>query len=329
MASINADLDLAQPIREQLRMDFVRVGVDRSVEDALAEVRQGCVGGRIVYFYVLDEQDRLVGVVPTRRLLLSEPTQPIRDIMIRDVVSVPLSATVRDACELFVQHRFLAMPVVDEDGRMVGVLDIELYTNEVSDLHRHTEAEDLFQLIGVRLANIESAGPWGAFQSRFPWLLCNVGGGLACAAVSGVFSDVLAKVVALAFFVPIVLALAESVSIQSLTLALQAQHGKRTRLRDLLAGVVRETPLGLLLGIGCALTVGIIVLPWQGAAVAACLVVSIVATVTVASLIGTMVPTILHSFERDPRVASGPITLAMTDVLTLTIYLGSATVAFF
>lgn len=328
MPTINANLDLAQPVQYQLRTDFVRVRADRTVEDALAEVRRDRVGGRIVYFYVLDDKDRLVGVVPTRRLLLSEPTRPIRDVMISEVVTVPLSATVRDACELFLQHRFLAMPVVDDAGHMAGVLDIELYTNEVGDLHRHTEAEDLFQLIGVRLASVEAAGPWGAFRSRFPWLLCNVGGGLACAAVSGVFSDVLAKVVALAFFVPIVLALAESVSIQSLTLALQAQHGKRTRLRDLLGGVIRETPLGVLLGVGCALTVGIIVLPWQGAAVAACLAGSITATVTLASLIGRTVPTLLHLFERDPRVASGPIALATTDILTLTIYLGSATAAF-
>jgi len=327
MTAITTDFDLAQPIQTQLRTDFVRVRVDRTVEEALAEVRRSHIGGRIVYFYVLDEQDRLVGVVPTRRLLLSEPTRSIRDIMISNVVTIPLSATVRDACELFVEHRFLAMPVVDHEGHMAGVLDIELYTKEVGDLHRHTEAEDLFQLIGVRLASVEAAGPWKAFRSRFPWLLCNVGGGLACAAVSGVFSDVLAKVVALAFFVPIVLALAESVSIQSLTLALQAQHGKRTRMRDLVAGVVRETPLGLLLGLGCALTVGVIVLPWQGLAVAACLIWSITATVALASLIGRTVPTILHLFERDPRVASGPITLATTDVMTLTIYLGTATLA--
>ena len=329
MTTINTELDLEQPIKSQLRTDFVRVRSDHSVEEALAEVRRGRIGGRIVYFYVLDENERLVGVVPTRRLLLSEPTRLIRDIMISDLVSLPVSATVREACELFVRHRFLAIPVVDKGERMVGVLDIELYTQEVSDLHRHTEAEDLFQLIGVRLASVDSAGPWMAFRSRFPWLLCNVGGGLACAAVSDVFSDVLAKVVALAFFVPIVLALAESVSIQSLTLALQAQHGKRTRLRDLIGGVLRETPLGFLLGIGCAVTVGIIVLPWQGAFCTACLVGSITATVTMASLIGTAVPTILHLFERDPRVASGPITLATTDVLTLTLYLGSATAAFF
>jgi magnesium transporter len=328
MPTINADLDLAQPIQTQIRTDFVRVRVDRTVGEALADVRSGHVGGRIVYFYVLDDKDRLVGVVPTRRLLLSEATRPIRDLMISNVVTVPLSATVGDACKLFVEHRFLAIPVVDGEGHMSGVLDIELYTNEVGELHRHTEAEDLFQLIGVRLASVDAAGPWRAFRSRFPWLLCNVGGGLACAAVSDVFSGVLAKVVALAFFVPIVLALAESVSIQSLTLALQEHHGKRTRLRDILRGIAIESPLGLMLGLGCAATVGIIVLPWQGSSVAACLVAGITATMALAALIGRSVPIILHLFERDPRVASGPITLATTDVLTLTIYLGLATLAF-
>ncbi|MDQ3331370.1 MAG: TerC/Alx family metal homeostasis membrane protein [Planctomycetota bacterium] len=133
------DVDLSQPITSHVRTDFVCVGEGHTVEQALDNVRKRQIGGRIVYFYVLDDDGRLRGVVPTRRLLLSEPDRRISDLMIRNLVTVPTTATVRDACELFLKHRFLALPVVDGDGRMAGVLDVELYTKEAGDLHRHIE----------------------------------------------------------------------------------------------------------------------------------------------------------------------------------------------
>jgi Mg/Co/Ni transporter MgtE len=88
----------------------------------------------VVYFYVVDLTGRLVGVVPTRKLLLSAPEVTVEDIMIRRLVKLPATATVRDACELFTLYRFLALPVVASNGRLLGVIDIELYTDELDQL---------------------------------------------------------------------------------------------------------------------------------------------------------------------------------------------------
>ena len=98
----------------------------------------------------MDDVDRLEGVVPTRRLLLSQPDAQIADLMVRDVVTVPSIATVRQACELFLAHRFLAFPVVHE-GRMIGIVDVELFAEGIDDLERTKQQEDLFQLMGVHL----------------------------------------------------------------------------------------------------------------------------------------------------------------------------------
>ncbi|HEV7279644.1 MAG TPA: magnesium transporter [Pirellulaceae bacterium] len=311
---------LHEPILDHTRRDFVRVREDQTVAQALESVRGSGAPGRIVYFYVLDAEERLLGVVPTRRLLLSPPDTLVRDVMISDVVVLAENATVRDACELFMRHRLLALPLVGEGNRMLGIVDVEVYTQEVGDLQRHTEAEDVFQLIGVRMSEALNSSLPLAFKSRFPWLMCNVGGGLACAIVSGFFAELLAEAVALAFFVPVVLALAESVSIQSLTLALQASHG-RVRRSVALWRIMREFPLGVLLGTACGVLVAIVAWPWKGPEIALCLILSIAISVGFAALFGQLAPTLLRIFRVDPRVASGPMALAATDVVTLTTYL--------
>jgi magnesium transporter len=308
------------------RTDFVRVSADQTVGEALAQVQQERVAGRIVYFYVVDGEGRLQGVVPTRRLLLSPPSTPVRDIMVRDVVTLPVNATVFDACELFILHRFLALPIVDYGGRIQGVIDVELYTNEISDLARREESEDVFQLIGVRLAEVRGRTIPAVFRQRFPWLLCNVGGGLLCAFLGGLFQSVLDKVIALALFIPVVLALAESVSVQTLTLTLQAQHGLRWRLMDFLRLLARETPIGVLLGAASGAVVALVAGVWQQRAdVAGTILASMTLAVGTAALFGLSVPAVLGAFRRDPKVASGPIVLAMTDTATMCYYLGLAT----
>src|SRR5215471_9047148 len=113
MTSVLRPIDLNDPVTRHVRRDFIQPE------------------GRIIYFYVVDDEGRLSGVVPTRRLLLSAPEAPLADIMVRQVVAIPATATVLDACEFFTLHRLLAFPVVDEQRRIVGLVDVEMYTDEL------------------------------------------------------------------------------------------------------------------------------------------------------------------------------------------------------
>lgn len=308
------------------RTDFVQISVDQTISEALAQARLSKPGGRIIYFYVVDQERRLQGVLPTRRLLLNPPETPVAEIMIHTVVTLPATATLLDACEQFILHRFLALPIVDPEHRLVGVVDVELYTDKLSDLAHHNESEDVFQLIGVRLSEIQKAPLRTVFGRRFPWLLCNIAGGLACAFLAGQFEGVLNQVIALSLFIPVVLAVAESVSIQTLSLALQSHHGNRFHWAETLAAFGREMPLGLLLGTASGGLVAVVVLVWQQMGwVALSVFLSIILAVTTAATIGLLVPTALHTFQRDPKVASGPIVLALTDLASLFYYLGIAT----
>lgn len=319
------------PVTRHVRRDTVRLRADQTVGEALAAMRQQPPEGRIIYFYVVDADGRLEGVVPTRRLLLSPLEKSVADIMVRRVIALPRDATVLDACEFFILHRLLAFPVVDEQGRLVGVIDVDLYTEKLS---RGSEgqgesdlpaSDDLFQLIGVHLAQARQTSPLAAFRGRFPWLLCSMAGGFLAALLSWVFEAELQRVVALALFIPVVLALAESVSTQSVSLALQVLHGKSATWRALMSRLGRELLAGLLLGCACAVLVGVVAWTWLGQpALLWSLVGGVAGGVTGAAVFGIAVPNLLRLLALDPHIAAGPIALALSDVLTLLIYFNLA-----
>jgi magnesium transporter len=314
------------PVTRHMRPAPTKLRADETVGQSLQRIRQEPPPDRILYFYVVCPEDRLTGVVPTRRLLLAQPEQKIAEIMIAKPVAVPAAATVLDACEFFTLHRFLAFPVIDAERRLLGVVDVELYTDELAEFGSANH-DDLFQLIGVHIASARQMSPWRAFRCRFPWLLCNIAGGTAAALLSGMYEAELQQVVALALFIPVVLGLAESVSIQSVSLTLEMMRGRRPSWRDLASRLSAESATGLLLGLACALALGGVAAVWIGDwRVTASLAGGIAGGVTIAALLGLAAPYVMRLIYDDPQVASGPLALALTDMATLLAYFNLARV---
>ena len=318
---------LNDPVTAHMRTDPTRLRAGQSVAEALAAIRATPPGGRVVYFYVVDGDDKLKGVVPTRRLLLSDPDTRIDDIMVKRVIGIPHTATVLDACEFFTLHKLLAFPVLDADRKLLGLVDVELYTGELADTgddEPDTTRDDLFQLIGVHLTAAEQKSVGPAFRRRFPWLLCNVAGGL----IAGLLTDIYADVSTLAVvtpFIPVVLAVAESVAIQSVTLAIQLLHGTRPTWRSLPKSAGREALVGLLLGVGCGLIVGLIAFAWKGTFwVGLALLGGMAGGVATSAAVGLALPVVLKLLKRDPSVASGPIALACADMAALLVFFNLA-----
>jgi magnesium transporter len=318
-------VNLNDPVTQHLHQEFTRLAADQTVGEALDWLRVHPPAGRILYFYVVDHADHLQGVVPTRRLILSPRDQPLSQIMVRQVVALPAEATVLEACEFFIQHRLLALPVVDSERRILGVVDLELYTDELRDLGDASAREDLFQLVGVHLTHGQHASPWLSFRRRFPWLSCNLAAGILAAFLSGVYAHELNQVVALAFFIPVVLNLAESVSSQSVSLALHALRGQRPTWRTLFVGIPQELLTGLLLGAGSGLVVALAGLIWLGnVRLACCLIGGIIGGVVGAAAVGLAMPMLLRLLHLEPRVAAGPVALAAADVITILVYFNLA-----
>lgn len=322
-----ADHDhLARPALDFAHTDMPVLEESLSVEEALAVLRGRELGERIVYLYVVDRAEHLVGVLPVRRLLHAQPDELIGNLALRRVISLPATATVLEACELFLTHRFLALPLVDTDGKLLGVVDVTLLTDEVFDLAERQEVDDLFETIGFRVSQVRAASTLGAFRLRVPWLGATIGGGVACALLAGAFEATLREAIVLAFFLTLVLGLAEAVAAQSLAItipALRHLQPDRTWYARMLR---REAPTALLLGLAAGSVVGGIAYLWQGQATASLAIGgAIVCSLLGAALLGLSIPALLHRTRLDPTISAGPVALALTDIVTLTSYLGIAT----
>jgi len=312
---------LNQPVTAVARKDVATLREGLMVEKALAVIREQGIGEEIVYFYTVDDQERLTGVVPTRRLLTAPLDQRLSDITIRQVVAIPQTATVFEACEAFVMHKFLAFPVVDEQRKIVGVVDVGLFTQEMFDLSEREKMDELFEAIGFHIEQVRDASPLRAFRYRFPWLLATIGSGTVCALLASAYEVTLAKSIILAFFLTMVLGLGESVSIQSMTLTIQALRSTQPTFGWYARSFRRESGTAILLGLAAGLVVGIFIWLWRGNGLAAFSIgSSIVLTFCAACIFGLSVPALLHALKLDPKIAAGPVTLALTDIFALLFY---------
>jgi len=157
---------LHKQVIDIVRKDVAKLNHGNTVQQAMDEIREKGLGDRIIYFYVVDDDDHLVGVLPTRRLLTSPLDLLISEVMIDRVITIPQHATVLDAYDLFVRHKFLAFPVVDENRHILGVVDIEMCTEDVFDIADNKNMDTVFEMIGFRITQVREASILRAF--RFP-----------------------------------------------------------------------------------------------------------------------------------------------------------------
>ena len=357
---------LQAPILVYARPDYTSLAATLTIGAALEQIRREGIGERIIYFYVTDAHGKLVGVLPTRRLLTSPAELPLSQVMVRRVAAIPQTATLLEACDLFVLYKFLSFPVVDAERRMVGVVDVSLLTEELLNATDNTSpapsvevstpalpstaapalsspsspkpaapvamslrSNEVFELLGFHLAQVrEGTSPWRVFRFRFPWLLTTIASGTLCALLSGLFETTLARSIVIAFFLTMVLGLNESLSIQAMSVTIQSLRAAPLSWRWFFGALRREMASAALLALGCGLTVSLVVLVWQRAPVAAAVIGgSIALSLLTATLFGVGVPTLLHALKLDPKIAAGPVTLALADIFALLFYFSIARAA--
>lgn len=288
---------------------FAALAPGDTIGQALASLRSQALDSAIVYFYVVDDERRLRGVVPTRRLLMASPDATIASLMTDATVTLPPTATVREAAALLVKHRLLAVPIVGALGRIMGVVDAAALDVDVAADLSGRHVEEIFQTIGVRVAG---DGP-GSFRARFPPLLWNVFGGLLAAVIAGAHEHLLTAFTALALFMPVTLALSESIGVQSVVLALERRSSRAL--------------VTLVLGLACAGFVALAAIGWQRDwRMAAVVMVAIPAAMVTSAAIGLVMPRVLKTLRLNPSVAAGPIVLAAADFVSLIAYFRVAAV---
>jgi magnesium transporter len=312
-------------IEALISRDFPVFHVKDSVETVYSTFRKHGLKHKIIYLYVIDENKKLVGVVPVHRLLTSDPNQTVEDIFIRRCVSLPLKTSVQEARKAFSKHKFLAFPVVDELNHFIGVLNIEAFAGDLGDISAGPRVDDLYELFGIS-SDLKKENSIGrSFALRFPWLLATFTTGTLAAILTGYFQATLQESISVFFFLTLVLGLNESVAMQATTLTVTKLHKQKPTLKNYLTSVFNELPCSFALGVFYAILTG--VAAWflrHNFQVSILLGFTLLTTMTLSCLWGVSVPFFFHRLERDPKVASGPLVLGMSDLFTLLIFFFSA-----
>ena len=328
--------------------EFFCLRSDETVGEALHRIRHQAPREGVVYFYVTDKDGVLKGIVNARSFIVSTADSKVAEVMNPRVLAVKEHDNYREALHLMVQHQLLALPVVDSHGKLSGVVDLKLSGITAADLELWEAKQDLFQLVGLHLGEDSLHGPLRVLRSRLPWLMCNVVGGFVGALIAALFSGLLGKVIALTFFIPLVLTVAEGVAMQATAMSLgrmrtrhfqlansnhshsNTVHWKNFKMkrsqwyREQLL-ILREANSGLILGACCGTIAGAVAGLFVGElAVVFALSFGIALSCFCAATLGHLLPRVIGALKLDPQIASGPLALAFTDLAALACYFSVA-----
>lgn len=277
----------------------------------------------INYLYVIDEDRKLLGVVSYRGLILAEPDQYIVEIMHSPVLSVPVDTDQEEVAFLIQKYNMVAIPVVEKDERLVGIVTVD----EVLDIIVKEAEEDFRKMnaTGGKTIDFNTKATVAAYR-RLPWLILLLFIGLISGTIISRFEETLAQVVALAFFMPMIAGMTGNTGTQSLAVIVRGLTTKELSKSVVLRLLARELRVGLMIGIICGVLIALIAYLWQGNLYLGFVVgSSLIATLIVGTMAGTIIPLILYKFKVDPAVASGPLITTINDILSLVIYFGIAT----
>ena len=324
-----SESQLKKPVSTYMEKVDTAFSTNATVEDVLTYLRSHKLETKTSYFYVVDENYKLSGYFSARDLIFNDPHKKIGDIAVDDIIKVSENSLMDEALMLIVENQLMAVPVVNEEGQLKGLLEVippQFNQPEEHPVIRSSSARDFFQLVGISVVLGRGGGGKEEFRSRMPWLLCNIFSGLICAAIADVFQLTLSKVVILAMFIPLVLTLSESISMQAMALSLQFLHQKSVPWKLVVKRLFVELQGSFLLGITSAVIVGLAYLIFsRDIQPMLAITVSIVLSMLCASVFGVFFPVALHAVSMDPKVAAGPIVLMITDMVATAIYLGGST----
>lgn len=273
------------------------------------------------YIYVIDEYGKLVGVSSLRQLVVVHPDKPLKEFMATDIVSVKPYTDREDVAKLVSRYDYLAVPVVDDDNRIVGIVTVD----DVIDILHEAATEDMLLMAGVGEEYIETQTVFRGTRTRLPWLFASFIGGVAAFFIIGGFEENLAKFTSLAAFIPVIMGMGGNIGTQSSTIVVRGIATGRIDIRDFTRVVSKEFAVGLILGIVYGLFIGIIAkLTFHAEPFSIALSFSvglaIISSMTIAALVGSMVPLLLERLNIDPAVATGPFVTTSIDIVSVYCY---------
>lgn len=276
----------------------------------------------VLYLYVVDDLQRLTGVVPIRRLVTAQPDTPVRELAIREMLSTPPDADQEEVAQLVARYDLLAIPVTDVDGTMLGVITVD----DVIDVITEEATQDIYNLAGLSEEDRVFTSARVSIRKRLPWMLLNLCTAFSAGAVIGLFENTIEQLVGLAIFLPVVAGVGGNGGIQTLTVITRAIALGEIEFSSGLRAVGKEMWVGLVVGATAGLISGGVAYALHGNVyMGVVLLLAMMVTMVTASLFGAAVPLILKALRLDPALGSGILVTFAADALGFFSFLGIAT----
>jgi magnesium transporter len=294
---------------------------DLTVEEAVRQVRTQAPRD-LHDIYVIDRQRHLVGMLSMRDLLLLDPDERLQSVMRRDVPSIHPMEDREQIVDLFAAQRFVTIPVVDLDERLLGVIKNE----DIIKASQEDATADLQTMVGASRDERALSPVWFSVRKRLGWLQVNLVTAFLAAFVVGIFEDVIAKFTALAILLPVVAGQSGNTGAQSLAVVMRGLALRDIGPSQWLRVTVKEAGVALLNGIAIAATTSAAVYLWSRSPGLTMIIgVSMVSSMCIAGLSGAVIPIVLKSLNQDPAQSSSIILTTVTDVVGFFSFLGLAT----
>ncbi|MBC8510169.1 MAG: magnesium transporter [Cryomorphaceae bacterium] len=297
--------------------ELIKVNENWTTIQCLKEMRKQAEDLKEVYtIYVVDDNDKLLGILSLRKLLLIEQSTAIKDIIFTEIISVKATEDDEHVANIMNKYDLIALPVVDDLNRLIGRITID----DVMDVAKD-EAEKDYQMASGISEDVESSDTaWELTRARLPWLLIGMIGGLLGAKVIGIF-DLSGDNFELAFFIPLIAAMGGNVGVQSAAIVVQGLANDSLKMENIFQKLVKELGVGLLNGIICSIIIlGAAFSLGYSLALSLTVSISLFAVIVFAAVFGTFIPLTLEKYNIDPALATGPFITTVNDVLGLFIY---------
>ncbi len=306
--------------------EYIKVSENWTVDQCIKEIRRQVEEVEEVYFvYVVDEDEKLLGILSLKTLLISPANRKAINLCEKDILSVKADMSNEDVANFMQKYDLVVVPVVDSIGRLLGRITIDDVVDVIRD-----EAEKDYQMISGITEDVESDDRlWVQTRARLPWLLIGLLGGILGALVIRGFEEELDKFTDLVWFLPLIAAMAGNVGVQSSSIVVQGIASKTLNINSTGRRLLKEVGVGLANGfILSALMLVFNLVMKNGNFLTFTVSISLFAVVIFASVFGALVPLILNKYKIDPALATGPFITTTNDILGLLTYLYMAKILF-
>lgn len=303
--------------------EYVAFNYNETVKLAMSILKKVAPNAETIYYlYVLDDDKHFIGVLSLRDLIVAEEDVLIKEIMNENMVSVSVGQDQEVVAKMMRDYDFLALPVVDFQQHLLGIITVD----DIIDVIEEEASEDYTKF--AALSGKDDAGKSSVFaaRKRLPWLIILLFLGMFTASLIGQFEATLEQVAVLAIFIPLIAGMAGNAGTQSLAVAVRGLATGEFKKRGMSKLLLQEGLTGFIIGSVCGVVIALVIFIWKGQLFLGILVgISIMITLFIATLSGSIIPLIMTKFKIDPAVASGPFITTINDIISITVYFGIAT----